>query len=158
MNGAIYYEAHAPGVVDYESVLRHFKDQACGRGRIRLIKSKDKTESGQRKNGIILLAANVDKKDSKTDIPPVTVVDPTEADRKRALGLLESQTNSASEAEKKIQNAKSAIEASAEVKHKRPTTLYTGKRKRKSVVKTGYKKPTQKTVKKSVKRRKDIFD
>jgi hypothetical protein len=155
MNGATYYEAHAPGVLDYESVLRHFKDQACGRGRIRLIKSNDKTESGQRKNGVILLAASVDKKDSKTSIPPVTVVDPTEADRKRALGLLESQSNSASAVEKKIQNAKSVI---AEVKRKRPATLYTGKRKRISVGKTGYKKPTQKTAKQSVKRRKDIFD
>jgi hypothetical protein len=152
MSKTAYIDAHKPGVVNYNSVLSHFKDQAQGRGKMKLIKNPP--ANGRARHGVVLLAASIelDKKHGKGDIPPVAVVDPTEADRKRALGLLENQEKSGSSAEKKIRSAKSAIEAS--VKKSPKLRKPSSKKKPGKVSKTKHK-PPKKPVSK---RRRDIFD
>jgi hypothetical protein len=153
-----YFEAHLPGVVDYRLVLSHFKDQAQGRGKMKLINNPPtrngvKPSSDRRKNGVVLLSAKFEgnKNPSKGDIPPVAVVDPTEADRKRALGLLEESDKTNGAIQKKIRAAKSVIEAPEDKVKKRAKRV--AKKRPAKATPTAYK-----TAKKAPKRRKDIFD
>jgi hypothetical protein len=158
METPTYFEAHRVGVVDYHQVLSHFKDQARGMSKIKLINTPNtrgggKPDAHRHKNGFVLLTNKFvgDKKNSKGDIPPVAVVDPTEADRKRALGLFEENEKSNDAIQKKIRDAKRVIDKTETSPQKR--TKRAGKKRPAKAAPAAYK-----STKKAYIRRKDIFD
>jgi hypothetical protein len=139
-----YYPAFTRGVVNYSKVLDHFKEQASSRGKIKLINAEG---HGDRKGKLVILSMTTacdnpnDKKGDKQDPPPVQVIDPTEADRKRALDKLQKEiTQGRTGGANKSKNAG--------LKRKQRGGGHT----------TAKKKKSQAVVKTIVKRVKDIFD
>jgi hypothetical protein len=144
---ACYYPAFTRGIVNYSKVLEHFKEQASTRGRIKLINSEGHTG---RKGKLVILSMTApcdnDKKGNTSDPPPVEVIDPTEADRKRALDKLQKEiTKGRSSVVKSVNKSKN-------ISNKRKGSRGGGGQSAKKI------KKSQAATKTIVKRVKDIFD
>lgn len=134
------------GGLNYKNILKHFKDQAAGRQSIILIKNPDSDNNGEslKSNfkrqpvhaGLVLvdMADNSDVK--KNEMPKLEMVDPTEGDRRRALAKLSQESK-----DKKMASSTSGIK-----------TYGKGKRAHSSL------SSDQKSVKKTVKKTKAVFD
>jgi hypothetical protein len=102
----------------------------------------------------VLLATSVDKKDVKNELPPVSIVDPIEAERKRAVGLLEKETSRTGKrsVKGKIASAKQVIDITKNGTRREKGSA--GRKRSAKVVKID-KTPKRKKL---ANRAKDIFD
>lgn len=141
------------GGLNYKAVLNHFQDQSKGVQKINLIHSNRDSNGSNRKqksrNSLVLLdLADPEKpKDSKQQ-PKIEVIDPTEAERKRALGQLEMEATEIGQVKKakKISKARNPAPNGHSTQSNRPRQT----KKRQATA--------QKIVNQKVKRAKDIFD
>jgi hypothetical protein len=151
-NESCYYPAFARGVVSYSKVLEHFKEQASNRGKSKVINSEGR--SG-RKGKLVVLSTTTgpcgseNNKGGNQDPPPVQVIDPTEADRRRALDKIQKEIVRGRSATYSVGNTP---QKKAGVKRKRDNSGGGGKKKQKS------QQQASKAVRKVIKRVRDIFD
>lgn len=135
------------GGLNYKAVLKHFRDQAEGKKNINFIHTNGSQRKQKGKSSLVVLdLADPDsnKKATPDQQPKIEVIDPTEAERKRALGQL------AKEASEILEN--STNQAAANINgHSPANSRQRQNKKRKALA-------TQKIISKKVKRAKDIFD
>ena len=140
--------------VDYDILLKHFKGQADGSVAPYLTSSRfhnKRTYANSHTRRIIIV--NKPKTNTKTtnekDISTGDVIDPTEAQRRRALNELEVAATNITTEQKTHPNHTVLSRANSKTYHKRHIVYRTPAEKRKRV---------KKTVDKVIQRTKDVFD
>jgi hypothetical protein len=140
------YQPITSSIVSFSKLVDHFKNQAKP-DEPSVLGNKGKT----RPYGLVLLSPHdttTSTTTTKGDLPKVTVVDPVESDRQRAISNL---TNEVKELKSNIEGVKRVpVKRKREVKKKQ-----NGKTKSK---KLSRKKDSKASVRSVIKRVKDIFD
>lgn len=132
------------GGLSYKSVLKHFHDQAHGKQKMYLIPNNRQSSRNPKSLVLLDLADNHPEQNNATNQPKIEVIDPAEAERKRALGQLERDTMDDLEGSVNATNSEKSIK-----------NLHSMQGSRKS--NTRKRKITQEAVRQKVKRVKDVF-
>jgi len=135
------------GGLSYKKILHHFRDQADGKAVLMPSKqfNQDKRKSRNKNQLVLIDLADPPNQDQKNNdvMPKVDVIDPLEADRKRAMDQLQNEVDEVRRAAKPSKRRKHQSEGHS---RKQPRKINTSKRQRRG------------SVQAIVKRTKDIFD
>lgn len=135
------------GGVGYKKILQHFREQALGKGKTRIIPSPayDKRRPRNKNQMVLIDLADTPETDNKDKdvMPKIEVMDPVEAERKRAMDQLQREIEEKRDTENPPK------------RRRPPTTSHSRKDLRKTNTNKRRKRDTVQTV---VKRTKDIFD